>query len=218
MKRKIQETTNSPPLHEAQNGRERDGKNQPNGISESHGGTTSKLGTIFADQSLVPILHAIIKKHGDIVKDCKLKSGYIRTCVLEAICKVVQELRRMELSELDSAHLHDYCCAVEDALTMKVDVNWLRERLDEIKLAVQSNVEAMKLTDIQTMHMDLKAKRVEEIELMKKQLQNLESEIDAKECQLAVETLEVEKLNTSIRSLSSVSQRFDGKSLMDGLL
>uniref|UniRef100_A0A5B7BJX3 Phospholipase-like protein n=1 Tax=Davidia involucrata TaxID=16924 RepID=A0A5B7BJX3_DAVIN len=181
-------------------------------------GTTPQVAAYTVNRSVAQTLQAIINKHGDIAKDCHLESGYMRASVLEGICKVVQELQRKELTELDSGRLYAYHSAVKDAEKMKLNVKWLHQRLNDICDALKSTGHAENLSDQKT-------KRLERIEYMKKDLQlnkieleKLKSEIEAKENQLALETLEIEKLNSTIRGITSKFQQFQSNSLMDGLL
>ncbi|KAK2989110.1 hypothetical protein RJ640_018899 [Escallonia rubra] len=131
--------------------------------------------------SLLPIFQAIISKHGDITKNCPLHSSFMRTSVLEGICKVVQELQRKELMELDNGQLYSYYEAVKDALTMNVNVSWLLLRLDQIHDAVKSFAEIKKLVDEKT----LRIKRIEQmkkdLECQKAELERLKSAMEADE-------------------------------------
>ncbi|XP_059661770.1 uncharacterized protein LOC132307909 [Cornus florida] len=213
----IQETTNSPACHEVQRtgsdpqcGHEREGAFDNNRGSYPSG-STSQAGSYIVNEILAPILHAIINRHGDIAKDCSLESGYMRTSALEGICKIVLELQRIRLTEFDSVRLSSYNSILKDADKMKIDVKWLQDRLDQIQEVVESNVEVKKL-------IDLKTKRMEQVEGTKTELQNLLSEIEAKERQLEQQTLEIEELSDSIIGKIAVSQRFQGMSLLDGLL
>ncbi|XP_059664559.1 uncharacterized protein LOC132310402 [Cornus florida] len=210
----VQEVQGSP-IHEVQLSvnypqcsRENEGANTR---AKHPSSSTSRADSNVVNQSLVPIFQAIMDKHGDISKNCSLESEYMRTSVLIGICKIVQELQRIGLTELDCSRMSAYSSILKDAEKMKVDVKWLQERLDEIEEVVQSNVEAKRLTDIKTQCM-------EQVEGMKTEVQNLMSEIEAKERRLEQKTLEIEELNDTIRDKTAVSQRFEGKSLLDGLL
>lgn len=66
----------------------------------------------------------------------------MKTLVLLGICKVVQDLQKIQLKDLDISSLDSYYTAVRDAENMKVNVQWLRSRLDEIKDAINLSGEA----------------------------------------------------------------------------
>ncbi|KAA8522398.1 hypothetical protein F0562_013241 [Nyssa sinensis] len=181
-------------------------------------GMKVQVGSYAVNPTLAPTLEAIINKHGDIAKDCPLKSGYMRTSLLEGVCNVVQELQRKEFTELDSSSLLSYYSALKDAQTMKLNVKWLHQRLDEIYYSVKSVVHAKNLTDQKTIRMERIECMKKDLQLNKVELEKLKSEIEAKESQLALETMENLKLNNAIRGMTSKFQHFQNNSLMDGLL
>ncbi|KAL6582684.1 hypothetical protein OROMI_004762 [Orobanche minor] len=71
---------------------------------------------------------------------CLLESDCMKTLVLLGICKVVEDLQKKQLKDLDGNSLDSYYIAVRDAENFKVDVQWLHNRLDEIR-------DACKLSD-----------------------------------------------------------------------
>ncbi|KAK4365381.1 hypothetical protein RND71_016739 [Anisodus tanguticus] len=71
--------------------------------------------SISMNPSLEPTFLAICEKYGDITKDCPMESGYMLTSVLEVICKVVQELQKKRLTEVDRNLLGSYYLVVKDA-------------------------------------------------------------------------------------------------------
>ncbi|XP_059276212.1 uncharacterized protein LOC132030548 isoform X3 [Lycium ferocissimum] len=124
--------------------------------------------SITMNPSLEPTFLAICDKHGDITKDCPMESGEMLTSVLEVICKVVQELQKKHLTEVDRNVLDSYYLVVKDAEKMKVNVNWLRTRLDEIRDAINCIVETKKLNDE-------KNRFAERIENEKKDLESMKA-------------------------------------------
>ncbi|CAA0838764.1 Unknown protein [Striga hermonthica] len=107
---------------------------------------------------------------------------------------------------------------VWDAENMKVNVQWLHERLDEIMVAV-------KLTDEEKVLVDEKKERLvnldikkEELELRKGQLERLRSDIDDLEAHVAREVVMVEELNRKIGARQSRCSEFQHAYLMDGLV
>ncbi|PHT92427.1 hypothetical protein T459_00309 [Capsicum annuum] len=133
--------------------------------------------------SLEPTFLAIVKKHGDITKDCLLESGYMLTSVLEAICKVVQELQQKHLTQFNCDLLNSYYSVVRDTEKMKVNVNWLRTRLDEIKDAVNCIVETKNLDDEKNRLTKQIENEKKDLESMNAELEKLKSEIARKENQ-----------------------------------
>ncbi|PHU28214.1 hypothetical protein BC332_00307 [Capsicum chinense] len=165
--------------------------------------------------SLEPTFLAIVKKHGDITKDCPLESGYMLTSVLEAICKVVQELQQKHFSEFDCNLLNSYCSVFQDAEKMNVNVNWLRTRLDEIKDAVNCIIETKELND----EKNTLAKQIENekegLESMKAELEKLKSEIERKENLLDLDTLLTEDMSSLINDRALRIQQYKNMPLME---
>ncbi|XP_057775803.1 uncharacterized protein LOC130994760 [Salvia miltiorrhiza] len=168
--------------------------------------------------SLVHTLEAINKKHGDITRGCLLESDCMKTVVLLGICKVVQDLQRKQLKDLDINGLNSYYTAVRDAENMKVNVQWLRSRLDEIG-------DACKLSDGAKRLMDERDRQVGNIDETKKKLsqrrvdlERLQSEVQGIEEQLVQELVLVEELNKKFSNQLSKISRFRHANLMDGLI
>lgn len=176
-----------------------------------------KVGSYSVTPSLSMTLQAIINKHGDIAEDCRLESDYMRTPVLEGVCKVVQDLQNIQFRELKLHHLKSFYSAVKDAERVNLNVNWLHQRLDELVQAVNSiNLKDSKQNRTQSLESikkDLERKRVE--------MEEIQSKIQALEVQLASETLEEEIMNiitvTDITSTTNF-EFFEHKCLTDGLL
>ncbi|KAF3680955.1 hypothetical protein FXO38_02014 [Capsicum annuum] len=178
-------------------------------------GTRSAKESISMNPSLEPTFLAIVQKHGDITKDCPLESGYMLTSVLEAICKVVQELQQKHFTEFDCNLLNSYCSVVRDAEKMNVNVNWLRTRLDEIKDAVNCIIETKELND----EKNTLAKQIENekegLESMKAELEKLKSEIERKENLLNLDTLLTEDMSSLINDRALRIQQYKNMPLME---
>lgn len=161
-------------------------------------------------------LQAIINKHGDIAKDCRLESDYMRTPVLEGICKVVQDLQNIQLHELKQRHLKSFYSAVKDAECVNLNVNWLHQRLDELVLAVSSfklkDSKRRRTQSLESIKKDLETKRVE--------MAAIQSNIQDLVVQLASETLDEEIMNSNpVTDIISTNFEFyERKCLTDGLL
>ncbi|KAK4728739.1 hypothetical protein R3W88_021727 [Solanum pinnatisectum] len=158
--------------------------------------------SITMNPSLEPTFLAIVKKYGDITSDCSLESGYMLTSVLEAICKVVQQLQKKHLAEFDCDLLNSYCSVVRDAEKMKVNAKWLKTRLDEIKNAKNRLVE--QIND------DKK-----NLQSMKAELEKLKSEIEERENLLDLDTLLTEDMSSLITDRALIIQQFQNMPLME---
>lgn len=177
--------------------------------------TTLVKETISLNPSLEPTFLAIREKHGDITKDCPLESGQMLSSVLAVICKVVQELQKKRLTDVDRNVLNSYYLVVKDAEKMKVNVNWLRARLDEIKDAVNSIVETKNLNDEKNRLAELIENEKRNLVFMKTELENLKVEIATKESQLNVETLVNQELSSMISNRALEIQQLQNMPLME---
>ncbi|KAL2520693.1 uncharacterized protein Fot_24616 [Forsythia ovata] len=118
-----------------------------NYMDKSQNGLKVKKRSTNIDTNFAHTLNAINEKHGDITKDCSLESDRMKAVVLFAMCEVVQYLQKKQLKDLDGRMLESCYSAVRDAERMKMNVKWLRDRLDEIKEATESVGGAQNLMD-----------------------------------------------------------------------
>ncbi|KAK4422611.1 hypothetical protein Salat_1843600 [Sesamum alatum] len=167
------------------------------------------------DKTLLHTLKAINKKHGDITQDCSLESDCMKTLVLLGICKVVQELEKKQLKDIDVNTLDSYYTVVRDAENMKVNVQWLHDRLDEIKDAVILREAAKGMVDERNRRLESIDNRKKELSMRKVEVERLMSEIKSFEDQLAREVIMVDQLN---RKIGAQTSEFQHTYLMDGLL
>ncbi|KAK6130040.1 hypothetical protein DH2020_036226 [Rehmannia glutinosa] len=170
------------------------------------------------NENLAHTLKAINKKHGDITQDSLLESDCMKTLVLLGICKVVQDLQRKHLKDLDISTLDSYYTAVRDAENMKVNVQWLHNRLDEIKDAVKFTAEAKVLVNEKNRRLEDIDSKKKELLLREGELERLKSEIQDIEEQVAREVVLVEELNKKIGAQTSRFSKFQHTQLMDGLI
>lgn len=138
----------------------------------------------------------------------------MRTLVLVGICKVVEDLEKKQLKDLDVNSLDSYYTAVRDAENVKLNVQWLRRRLDEIKDACNLFNEAKGLKNERDRLAGNIDRNRQEISARRVQLEKLKSEVQYLEEQLALEVEMVEDLNYEMSKMS----RFQHANLMDGLV
>ncbi|KAM3343922.1 hypothetical protein P3S68_026012 [Capsicum galapagoense] len=177
--------------------------------------TRSAKKSISMSPSLEPTFLAIVKKHGDITNDCPLESGYMLTSVLQAICKVVQELQQKQLTQFDCDLLSSYYSVVRDAEKMKVNVDWLRTRLDEIKDAVNCIVETKKLNDEKNRLAKQIENETKDLESMNAELEKLQSEIERKQNLRDLDVLLTEEVSILINDRALKIQHFQNMPLME---
>ncbi|KAM3308559.1 hypothetical protein P3S67_010303 [Capsicum chacoense] len=155
---------------------------------DQEGNTKLAKKAISMDSNLESTFQAICKKHGNIAKDFLLESGDILTSILKVILK--------------------------DAEKLKVDVKWLRTRLDEIKDAISCIVEKNKINDERNKIAEQNEIEKKNLESKKAELEKLKSEIDRKEGQISMNTYLTEKLSSKIGDRALKIQQFQNMSLM----
>ncbi|PHT79009.1 hypothetical protein T459_17061 [Capsicum annuum] len=182
---------------------------------DQEGNTKLAKKAISMDSNLESTFQAICKKYGNIAKVCLLESGDILTSILKFICEVVLDLQKKYLSEVDRNLLDSYYLVVKDAEKLKVDVKWLRTRLDEIKDAISCIVEKNKINDERNKIAEQNEIEKKNLESKKAELKKLKSEIDRKEGQISMNTRLTEKLSSKIGDRALKIQQFQSMPLME---
>ncbi|KAM3233238.1 hypothetical protein P3L10_018597 [Capsicum annuum] len=182
---------------------------------DQEGNTKLAKKAISMDSNLESTFQAICKKYGNIAKVCLLESGDILTSILKVICEVVLDLQKKCLSEVDRNLLDSYYLVVKDAEKLKVDVKWLRTRLDEIKDAISCIVEKNKINDERNKIKEQNEIEKKNLESKKAELKKLKSEIDRKEGQISMNTRLTEKLSSKIGDRALKIQQFQNMPLME---
>ncbi|MED6168288.1 hypothetical protein PIB30_010346 [Stylosanthes scabra] len=80
----------------------------------------------------MPILEKIIAKYGDIAKDCTLTGKTSRSMLLEMIIDIIQELQDKDLGRIEEDYVQDMIDLVEEFRNIKLVVDWLLKRLQDI--------------------------------------------------------------------------------------
>ncbi|KAK9270321.1 hypothetical protein L1049_025899 [Liquidambar formosana] len=173
----------------------------------------AQVGPYFVKSRLAPILQAVIDKHGDIAQDCIFEMNSMRSCVLERICEVIQELQGIPFRHLKGHHLASLYSIVQYAEPEKMKVEWLRCRHNELKEAARSihQYESTKKALSSSIEVANSLKRT--LDLKKADMMKLQSEFQSLENQLT--SLEAE---AATLDCSTSKYEWFHKSLVDGLL
>lgn len=176
------------------------------------GDNAGPLKSILTDLEVENTIDAIKARHGDIDKDCIFRSEWVRKHNLICICKVLKELQKKRLEELDIASLEHYSEVVRDIGKLHVNVKWLLERLDKIKDAIVSRDKTKVLTDE-------KVECMKEVEEKRREVERLNKEVQILEGQVSSRVWFIEELNKKISNRTSkLYEEFQNKPLMDGLI
>lgn len=85
----------------------------------------------------IPILRNILNKHGDVFKNSMVSTTTLRSIFLGVICGIILELKDKVLHKITEDELHYIIAFVNEMKSMKVDIQWLLLRLEEILEARQ---------------------------------------------------------------------------------
>ncbi|KAL9262560.1 hypothetical protein AKJ16_DCAP08747 [Drosera capensis] len=160
---------------------------------------------------LATILEEILEKYGDIAANCVKRSNISRSCLLENVCEIVLKLKEGQLMHLSLSGVDGMLELLDDIEADKVVVGWLRQRLDEIKKAVQllgGYPEVKKAEEASRLVIDNKEKEI--VELLKR--------LKATTDELEMARLENKAFLSTISDTRITVLRFDGKSLIADLL
>ncbi|XP_075637712.1 uncharacterized protein LOC142609874 [Castanea sativa] len=92
-----------------------------------------QVGSYRVSAEFALTLHVIIKKHGDIARNCRLTSTEMLKDILEKVCTAVQNLQQLPFSKLKEHHLASLNDFIFVAGSVNLDVEWLRHFHDEIR-------------------------------------------------------------------------------------
>ncbi|KAL9256138.1 hypothetical protein AKJ16_DCAP02522 [Drosera capensis] len=160
---------------------------------------------------LATILEEILEKYGDIAANCVKRSNISRSCLLENVCEIVQKLKEGQLMHLSPSDVDGMLELLDDIEADKVVVGWLRQRLDEIKKAVQllrGYPEVKKAEEASRLVIDNKEKEI--VELLKK--------LKATKDELEMARVENKACLSTISDTRITVLQFHGKSLITDLL
>ncbi|TKY60190.1 Phospholipase protein [Spatholobus suberectus] len=177
----------------------------------------------------MPILRRILSKHGDIFKDSMVTTMTFQSIFLEVIGDIISELQDKGLHKITEDELHKMIGLANEMKNMKVNIEWLHLRLEEI-------FEARQILKQSGMLKEKKDSNKKVIEAVKTELEQYEAEKKALEAKFrslldkichkeaaCKETLaraqdESARISETITYAKSKVRRFVNCSLADGLL
>ncbi|OMO57060.1 hypothetical protein CCACVL1_26042 [Corchorus capsularis] len=178
------------------------------------GSGSKTAGEYTVKAELAPILRGVLLKHGDILANCLLNSMQCRSSFLEIVCGIIQKLQAAKLEDLTEVELQSMVASVCDLESVKLELDWLHKRLDEI-------IDALELVKHSSKLKEDKKRILQEIEQMEKELETNchteKPETQNKSLQVQEMKAETEKLSETISNTEAKVSHFQG-SLVDGLL
>ncbi|CAJ1938256.1 unnamed protein product [Sphenostylis stenocarpa] len=85
----------------------------------------------------IPLLRKILTKHGDVFENSLITTVKFRSALLETICEMISELEGKDLNKTTDDRLHNMIDLAKEMKNMKVNIEWLHLRLEEIYKARQ---------------------------------------------------------------------------------
>ncbi|KAJ0076563.1 hypothetical protein Patl1_35435 [Pistacia atlantica] len=182
------------------------------------------VGKYQVKASVSSILQTILDKYGDIAANCQLKSNSMRAYYLECLCAVVQELQATSFMQITKAKVKEMLAVVKDVESAQIDVEWLRNILNEISEAIELTTRHQTIERAKASCDNLLVSTRTELESQMEDLAVKEKEYQAAKarvaetktrlCELESESSELEK---TIESTRSKVEKFKSKSLADYL-
>ncbi|XP_059670814.1 uncharacterized protein LOC132316338 [Cornus florida] len=171
------------------------------------------------------LLRAIFSRYGDIAKDCSVVSIRSRSSFLEMICEIIQKLHDTEFIRITPVDLKSMLDQVRDLETVRMEVGWLRERLDDIFEAMQlfrgystlKEAQRRKVPAIEKKKEELKSINMEIVDLLEKFVFLKEKAALAEE-ELTPMKAEAEKIDETVSETKAKVKCFYQKSLVHGLV
>lgn len=125
------------------------------GLSEvmdmfAENGSTEEVSSSACNSALVSVggykvkkvaatmLRNIIEKHGDIAVNCSATTVAGRSMFLQSICDIMQTLEASKAVDIKESEIEDMLDMVEELAKHKLQVGWLKKRLDEILNAIKA--------------------------------------------------------------------------------
>ncbi|XP_059623569.1 uncharacterized protein LOC132266652 isoform X2 [Cornus florida] len=165
------------------------------------------------------LLRAIFLRYGDIAKDCCFVSTIrSRSFLLEIICEIIQKLQDTEFVHFTPADLNSMLDQVCDLETAKLEVGWLRQRLDDISEAMRLFRGYSNLKEAQRSRIQAIEKKKEELKSFKGQILALQERVVLAEDELTPMKAEAEKIDETITESKAKVKCFYQQSLVHGLL
>lgn len=169
-------------------------------------------------EEFASLLREILSKFGDIAKDSSLQSVRLRSFLLETVCLIFQKLQGTTYTEITSMDLKSMLDDIDGIESVRVEVGWLRKRMEEIKEAKLLQKGSSSLKGEKTRINEAIEKAEREVEGYKVEMKMLQEKISLVEGKLAAMKSESEKINGIALDTTTKVKCFYKKSLVDGLL
>ncbi|XP_074308126.1 uncharacterized protein LOC141643004 [Silene latifolia] len=149
----------------------------------------------------VGLLTSILSNYGDIGANCSMESVTFRSICMEHVCDIVQTLKNTTLKVMTKKQLQSMMASISDLEKERVDVGWLRKRLDEIFEVEKAIVELEESSNLKKLHGEqlTKVETIKEkLEEYKRAIDDLQKKVNLAESDLSVAETQVSETENSI--------------------
>ncbi|CAI9110851.1 OLC1v1010941C2 [Oldenlandia corymbosa var. corymbosa] len=164
-------------------------------------------------EEVVPLLSKIFAKYGDIVKDSVLSCSKYRSLLLQEVCLICQDLERTNFAEITIYEVNSMLGRIDDLESVKLNVEWLRKKLTEIKETKEliGGYTAFKdnMVNMETKQKELTKKNAE--------LNKLQQEINLLTDELTTLKIDHDRYQQNLLEMKGKITVYYSKDLVDGL-
>ncbi|XP_022741806.1 uncharacterized protein LOC111293278 [Durio zibethinus] len=150
------------------------------------------------------ILRNVMKKHGDIARNCFVETVESRSFFLEKVCEIIQTLQTTKFVNITQTEVEKMLALVGDLGRVNLGVGWLQKRLEEI-------LEVIKLIKQSSQLKESRGRNAQIIQESKRALKSYEARILVHEAEIEAlkekASLEKEKMNAAQVEDRIITQR-----------
>jgi len=141
------------------------------------------------------LLRAIFFRYGDIGANCTLESVAARSFFMDLVCETLQELMAIDFTKITKNKILSLKACLGDVEKEKIEVGWLKTRLDEIFEAKEASPLLKPSSDLR----QLRAERGTKIQTLREQLTVYERDLNIRMDEIHVLQ---QKINAALQNLS----------------
>ncbi|THF97734.1 hypothetical protein TEA_013269 [Camellia sinensis var. sinensis] len=169
-------------------------------------------------EEFASLLRDIFSKYGDIAKDSSLQSERSRSSFLEMVCGIFQRLQGTKFTDVTDIELKSMLDIIGDIEFVKLEVGWLRTRLQEIYEAKLLFMGSSSLKEAKTRNSEAIGKMEQVVEGYQIEIQILQEKISSSEDKLAAMKAESEKINGMVLNTKTKVKCFHQRSLWESFM
>ncbi|KAM7498499.1 hypothetical protein LguiA_022913 [Lonicera macranthoides] len=191
------------------------GTNQAANQTNLSSTSTDKLQPNFDPNSLrpdlIPIYDEILAKHGDIIKNCTLRSKIFKSTYSNGLCSILKDLQTTQVRNFNEYRLSEMLELLADMEKAGFNVEWLNTHLVKIKKFLELN-KAYKTLEI------TRERQAKAVHLLKNSIDLKEEELSKLRSQFWEAKDKYDRIYHEIIVIKSSLDQCPMTTLVDGLL